>query len=1342
MCGIAGIFHYSDPERAADPELLVRMTRRIAHRGPDAEDFWFGTGAESGVAFGHRRLSIVDLSPTGAQPMASDDGRCRITYNGEFYNHADFRNSLGGPWRGTSDTETMLRLMERKGPEALKNTSGIFAFGFWDSRDHALTLVRDHMGVKQVYYHDDGRRILFASEIKALLEDPSVPREPDAEAINQYLHFHTALYERTFLRHVKVVPAGHFLRITRHGALLRRYWHLDDGHCAPGRDTERVEELRRELSEAVERQLMADVPVGSFFSGGIDSCTIAAKATEVGKKPLCFGVHFSGQRVTDERPYQEAAAKALGLDLRLITMDGSTFPEDMRRLMYHQEQPVIGSALFPMAKVSQLAAESVKVCLGGQAADELFGGYARYALGRPDQVLRSWFAGRRGRGPDAGTPAARSVSTVGGNLARQFASRANLVRLARNLRHLTHWESSYFEHFAKVPEESWRRLLDPPEFCSRENARRLFYEKVGQYRSADPVDKIMRWDVDTYLTGLFQQDDRMSMAASLESRVPFADPAVASFAFSVHADLKLRGGASKWILRQAVAPLLPPLVLNRRKVGFDTPAQHWMAEVHPGFVRETLLSARARQRGFWNASEIERLLGAPGSPLWVDIMWKTLAIETWASLFLDGDADYSYERRPVERPVAHAIKPAHLLREFREMGWNGTVSRSWWELKTRSGLVSVPVAETPPPPDLKFPVRGAAQLPFTEARRMAGLFSPVGLPEAAAAATRGRIVAFSKWPADYGNPIDWHRDPTDGHRWNANAHWSRVLARSGAAEVKFTWEAARFPHAYTMARAAAANPAAAADLGAAFADQVAGFLDNNPPGKGVHWFSGQEVALRMMAFLFGWDVFSKLGVWPQELTERLGRHIYSCGAHLAAHIAYARDSVYNNHLLSESLGLFVAGSLLPGIAPVSWLGDGVNILTEQADRQFYRDGAYIQQSHNYQRGSLQLYLWAWALQRANGIEAPPEWRAAIERSLDFLVAHQNPEDGTLPNYGANDGSRPLPLSTGNYCDFRPVMQAASIAVRNERIYEPGPWDELPAWLLGPASLELPLRPPVRKSVSFAFTGYHVLRGTDPANFGAFRCGTIRDRFSQIDMLHLDVWWHGRNVLADGGSYRYNGAPRWHNYFKRTASHNTVELDGQDQMVHFRQFKTIYWTEAELLRFEDAGAWALVEGEHYGYSRVSRCTHRRAVLFLKEELWVVVDTILGPAGSAHSARLHWLAGVFPFAFDHSDARLTLTTPAGEFCVTLLDAAGSPLPGADVVAGALEPPRGWVAKYYGEREPTASLAVTRTGEVPLCFVSVLSAGRPDVAWQNGEWSVGAAGKSVRFRLKDGRFEGIAL
>ena len=645
MCGIAGIFNYADPERAIDRATLTRMTRSLAHRGPDGEGFF----VEGSIGLGHRRLAIVDLSPSGAQPMSTPDGSHWIAYNGEFYNHGGFRDALaakGVTFRGSSDTETLLHLMATRGVDALAEVAGIFGFALWERDARRLTLARDPLGVKQVYVHDDGQRIVFASEIKALYACPDVPREVDPEAVNEYLHVHTALFERTFLKHVKQLRAGEFLRVSGGGRTQRRYWEVTDFTPRGGLPDENVRDLRDALQRVVGEQLMSDVPVGSFFSGGIDSTAVASMATRAGLRPRCFGVHFTGQGVIDERPYQESAASALGLDLELITLDGSSFPQDMERLLYTQDQPVIGAAMLPMDAVAKLASHKVKVCVGGQAADEVFGGYARYALAHPMKVASQWVRGvpatvarRLARGA-SNAPSAGQPSRVGGNVWKQFAEPATLLRIARNLRTglsgVTDWRERYFNNFAKVPERAWQGVFSRDAMVSRDAVRAVFRDTVDRSPATDPADKVMHWDSQTYLTGLFQQDDRMSMAHSLESRVPMADPRIVRFAFRSGFDLKFRDGASKWILRQAVADVIPAEVLNRRKVGFDTPAVRWMQGPHRDWVRDTLTSTAARNRGLWNVPALTRWLDRPSDPLWFDVVWKALCIEVWATVALDG----------------------------------------------------------------------------------------------------------------------------------------------------------------------------------------------------------------------------------------------------------------------------------------------------------------------------------------------------------------------------------------------------------------------------------------------------------------------------------------------------------------------------------------------------------------------------------------------------------------------------------------------------------------------------------------------------------------------------------
>lgn len=1352
MCGIAGVFHYGDPSRPVDVAALERMTRALAHRGPDGEGFH----VDGPIGLGHRRLAIVDLTPSGAQPMASEDGACWLSYNGEFYDHARHRADLAArhQFRGRSDTETLLHLLEEQGPAALGDLSAIFGLAFWDGRRRRLTLARDPLGVKQVYFHDDGRRVVFASEIKALLLAEGVERSIDPEAVNEYLHFHTPLFARTFFRGIRQVLPGEAVEWQLGGGRsARRFWQVTDFSELEESPEEMVEELRRKLALVVKDQLMSDVPVGAFFSGGIDSSAVAKFAKRAGQPPRCFGVHFSGQGVIDERPYQEQAAKALGLELELMTLDGSTFADDLPRLIWQQDQPVIGSAMIPMFHVSRLASRQVKVCLGGQAADEIFGGYARYSLAHPLRAGLSLLGRSRG-------------GEVGGNLRSQLGERRTLGRLLRGASHLLDWRDLYFSNFAKVPEATWRGLIDDHELISRESCWITFRETVARSRATDPAAKAMHWDLQTYLPGLFQQDDRMSMASSLESRVPLADPRLVAFAFRVPFNLKVRDGASKWLLRRAVADVLPPEVLNRRKVGFDTPIEQWMRGRHAGFVREVLLSRPARERGLWNARTMEAWLDHPDRQNWADVIWKALCVELWAQQVLDAAPG-----RPATAAAVRLLAPtpapappptpgaepagqepitlADRVQELRELGPSGIAFRVRWEGGMRSGLVSLAEREPRPlaPSAVPSLAEVLAKLPFDAAgveRAVNGAIpceARERLDHVAQSAARGRILAFGRWFADYGLPPDWHLNPVTGRRWSSHLHWSKVYAEERrAGDIKLAWEIGRFPHAYHLARAAALQPASQGYLQQALADQVRRFADDNPYGRGIHWASGQEIAFRLMAWLFALGAGGPTSPLAGAF-DALAASLYAGARHVERHLDYTLRAVYNNHLLSEALLLYLAGELLPAAPEAArWRARGLEILTGQATRQFYPDGGYIQLSHNYERVALQVYLWAVAVRRKLGGAVPPAWLEVLARGSAFLDAHLNPADGRLPNYGSNDGALPSILSTCDYADFRPTLQAASLAARGERLYPPGPWDEEAAWLLGPASLAAPLRRAPRGSSTFEPSGFHVLRGRDQGSFAAFRCGSVRDRFSQIDMLHLDVWWRGQNVLVDGGSYLYNGPQHWHDHFMRTESHNTVTVDGHDQMLHYRRFKALYWTQARLLRFEDHPGHALVEGEHTGFARhPGGCVHRRAVLFVKDGLWVVVDQV-GGAGE-HQARLQWLCGDFPERFDAGRADLTLQTPAGPFHLALRDESGRPVT-ADVVRGRSNPPRGWQSRYYAEKRPVPSLATTTQGPLPTTLVSLLSAGPATATVEAGRWTVAGGEVGVSFRLVDGRFTEVAL
>lgn len=679
-----------------------------------------------------------------------------------------------------------------------------------------------------------------------------------------------------------------------------------------------------------------------------------------------------------------------------------------------------------------------------------------------------------------------------------------------------------------------------------------------------------------------------------------------------------------------------------------------------------------------------------------------------------------------------------LVQEVRELGWRGTAFRTGWEVKKRTGafehLAATPAALNPAIAGGDWTRRLPFADPIAVVEALRDRIPPsnlANLGSVAASATQGRIFCFGRWDADFGNPIDWHLNPVNGQRWNPSASWAHALrdeARVG--DVKFTWEIGRFPHAFDIARAAAFSPEASSTMAAALVDQFQNFTRENPYGQGVHWASGQEVSIRLISWVFALDVLLSRSSCGPQASELVANALQSGATHIVQHLDYAQVAVYNNHLLSEALGLYVAGILLGNR---QWRETGRRILGEESHRQFYADGAYIQQSHNYHRVALHTLLCAGLFAKASG-EAPDNgWLSAMDRSLSLLLEHQNPSDGRLPNYGSNDGAQPFVLSTCDFSDFRPVLQAACVAVRGKRLYEPGPWDETAAWYFGPGALDLPLDKPRRKSTSFAQTGYHVMRGNDEGSFATFRCGSIPDRFSQIDMLHLDVWWRGLNLFVDAGSYLYNGPSHWHEHFLQTASHNTLVLDGRDQMLHHRRFKNLYWTKAQLLNFEVQADHVVCSGEHSGYARQpGGCVHRRSVLFIKDDLWIVADQVRG--NGSHQVRLQWLAGQPEYQYSPAEGRLSLDTVHGQFSLTVFDDLARPVSGT-VVVGSEDPPRGWLSRYYGEREPVASLVVEQTARMPVTLITVLGAGEPLLSLEGGIFKVSQAEKTAHFQIADG-------
>lgn len=586
------------------------------------------------------------------------------------------------------------------------------------------------------------------------------------------------------------------------------------------------------------------------------------------------------------------------------------------------------------------------------------------------------------------------------------------------------------------------------------------------------------------------------------------------------------------------------------------------------------------------------------------------------------------------------------------------------------------------------------------------------LLEEAEGALAGRIRCFSSWYADYGQPVDWHRNPRRGVSWPRHVHWSRAPAfepRGG--DCKLVWELNRFPHLYAWVRAYVLT--GDNRWVRAFCDQLASWEEANPYRAGVNWNSGQELAIRAMAWVLALYVFMHDVAFTEEDFSRLMRLLYLHGEHLLANINFARLAVHNNHLIGEALGLYILGSYFPWMKGAArWKRVGRRLLEGECLGQFYQDGGYCQSSHNYHRLALHYYLWACRLGECLGEPFPQRVYDTLARSGEYLASFMNAEDGRLPNWGANDGALLCPWTECDYSDFRPVLNSLRYLTTGKRAFAAGPWDEELLWLWGPEALEAEVEPyPLPAQAAFQASGLYVHR-EGPGDFAVFRCGSLRDRFGQADQLHVDLWWRGLNVAQDGGSYLYNDELEYHRHFMGSSSHNTVTVDGQDQMRLIRRFK---WLELVLAKaygpWWEEGAW-LVAGEHYGYRRLrGGVVHHRKLAALGNGVYVVVDRLQGGREN-HRYRLHWLLGDWPYstAAEGDWWSVRLVTGRGDYrlAVSALGPGYQPLTIDFTVARGQEGPhpRGWASRYYGLRVPALSVAAILESKENVLFLSVLA------------------------------------
>ncbi len=630
MCGIAGIVS-RDRARMPDADRLRIMMDTLAHRGPDGEGEWI----DGPAALGHKRLAIIDLE-TGRQPMSNEDGSIWIVFNGEIYNYVELRRDLvrHHNFRTQSDTEVILHLYEEFGERCLERLNGMFAFAIWDARQQRLFAARDRVGIKPFYYSLDNEQLVFASEPKAMLAAGFVAPEPDTQGLEEYLTFQFCLGDRTLFRDIRKLEPGHYMTFRpardQQPAVVC-YWdykyELDFHHT----DEYFREQLVWLLNDSIRMQLRSDVPVGAHCSGGLDSSTVVTLAAkQFPHRFQTFTGAFREGPQYDETRYAHAVADGIGALYHEIWPTAAEFVDAMPNLIYMMDEPAAGPGLFPQYCVSKLARAHVKVVLGGQGGDELFGGYARYLVAYLEQALRGAIYGT---GDDA-----RHVVT--------WDSIAPSLAMLREYRPLlqSFFKEGLFEemdsrYFRLVSRMENADALFSNDVWSNESRTRMFlaYSQIFNNPSTKSYfNKMTNFDLKTLLPALLQVEDRTSMSVSLESRVPILDHRIAELVTTMPPAVRFQGGDSKRVFREAVAGHLPNAVVQRRdKMGFPVPLTEWLRGPIHEFVSDTLLSARARARGIYKIDGVQQLLRREAS--FGRQLWGLLSLELWFRAFVDGD---------------------------------------------------------------------------------------------------------------------------------------------------------------------------------------------------------------------------------------------------------------------------------------------------------------------------------------------------------------------------------------------------------------------------------------------------------------------------------------------------------------------------------------------------------------------------------------------------------------------------------------------------------------------------------------------------------------------------------
>lgn len=623
MCGIVGIVRADG--RPVDQRLLLSMRDSIAHRGPDDEGIYLGDG----VGLGHRRLAILDLTSAGHQPMGNEDGTLWVVYNGEIYNYVELAQELMGLGYNLvskSDTEVLLRLYEQYGKACLHKLNGMFAFAIWNTRDQSLFAARDRLGIKPFYYHHAPDWLSFASEVKALLEDDSIPRCPNYEAIADYLFAGAPLGRKTAIAGVRQLEPGEWLTWHRGQIKVGRYWELAYNYNSAWTAPDLVETLTRLADDAVRVHSRSDAPLGCHLSGGLDSSTVVGLASRYVRSLRTFSIRFEGGSSYDETPHAKAVAAYVGATYLEDSVPASDLATLLPALIYHMDAPLPNPGGFCYFSVSNLARRHVKVSLTGHGGDEVFAGY-------PSQFKATFGSMEMfdlSAAPSEELPAGQRVRTVW----RREGLAGVLSRCVRRIRQKRLSFEDLWISLHCAGEPAHHPMVDP-----------RFLHALGGYTPRDDyicplqeaptdelLDKCLYHDLRSYLPTLLQMEDRASMAVSLESRVPLLDHRLVEMMATVPPALKVWGRQPKHLLREIAASVIPETVRTRRdKSSFPVPLGPWFAGRLAGMVRSILRSPQCLDRGIFNPDRLREDGLSPAT------MWQVLNVELWFRIFIDRD---------------------------------------------------------------------------------------------------------------------------------------------------------------------------------------------------------------------------------------------------------------------------------------------------------------------------------------------------------------------------------------------------------------------------------------------------------------------------------------------------------------------------------------------------------------------------------------------------------------------------------------------------------------------------------------------------------------------------------